>query len=203
MFRFIKNLHPRLKTAIKFGIITAYFYKKHQYDKQLFDRMNVVMEEVNQGKRKLSGVYVQNRQPLGFLWMIQWWLPYHQSLKFEFIDGTERKVGLGSPSGSSMFDMTSELILQMGGKYDELAKYEFSVPIECCIEFERRFGHYVVINDVDALVKLTLTREETDDFLTVTYGKPFVENGKVNIVTCRSVVLDLLKKAEDQEKMVE
>src|SRR5437867_1066631 len=86
------------------GILSSqYCYKKHMYEKELFDRYNdLVLEK----KVKLSGISVQQRQAFPMLWYIQWLLPYHQSLKFRNPDGTVRQVGLGrSPEKKTFWDL--------------------------------------------------------------------------------------------------
>lgn len=72
----IKNIiRPNIKKILAVtacvGIVAFYFYKKHQYDKELMDKMNIVMTEISQGERKLSGVYLQQRRPFIFFGWVQ------------------------------------------------------------------------------------------------------------------------------------
>lgn len=179
------------------GLVVSYFYNKHMYDKELFDRINYLL----QNNIKTSGVYLQQRQPFGFLWYVQWLLPYHQSLKILQPDGKFRHVGLGgSKERKGFFDMTSEFVLHKGGNYETLGHFESSIPIECWVDYKRKFGHFPENINVDTLNKLTVTREEATDntqIYTVTYGKFSKDlNGDPIVVSCRSVIVDVVRKEE-------
>jgi hypothetical protein len=49
---------------------STYVYKKHMYEVEMLDQYNYLL----QNNIKLSGVYIQQRQPFPILWYIQWLL---------------------------------------------------------------------------------------------------------------------------------
>lgn len=73
---------------------------------------------------KLSGVYLQQRQPFGKLKMLTWLLPYHQSLKIRLADGTVRHIGLAKSKIDKMIN--SEFTSHDTEEYKYLNEYEFS-----------------------------------------------------------------------------
>ena len=190
------------------GTTTSYFYKKHQYDKELMDRMNYVMIEISQGKRELSGVYLQQRQPFSFLWCVQWLLPYHQSLKIIQKDGTIRNVVLSrNPNPKSFADLTSEFVLHEGEKYDGLNQSEMSYPIECWVDYYRKYDHYPENIDIQLLKEITITRSETTDLsklFQTTFGFPLIDDtGHWRFQSCRSAVMDALRTHEKIKNGIE
>lgn len=195
MFLVNKNV---LYIVSSLGIAATYCYRKHMYEKALFTRMNYLL----QNNTKLSGVYLQQRQPFGFLWFIQWLLPYHQSLKIIQKDGNIRHVGLGrSPVHKSFFDFTSEFILHKGGSYDKLNKYEISFPVEAWVDYKKKYGHFPENINVNELNKITMTREEAIEdssrIYKTTCGKPITdENGDFVITSCRSAVMYAIHEEE-------
>lgn len=184
-------------------LFSGYCYQKHMYEKEMFMRMNYLL----QNKVKLSGVYLQQRQPFGFLWFIQWLLPYHQSLKIIQEDGSIRHIGLGkSVLSKGIFDLISEFVLHEGEKYERLEKYEKSFPIECWVDYMRKFGHYPEI-DINKLNEITMTRkeakndEELSQIYITKYGKPARDdNGNFIITTCRSAVMWAIYHADKNKK---
>lgn len=189
------------------GISALYFYQNHMYEKELFTRMNYLL----QNNMKLSGVYLQQRQPFSYLWFIRWVLPYHQSLKIVQKDGSVRHVGLGRNSKhNSFFDLKTEFILHKGEDYNKLNEYEISFPIECWVDYKRKYDHFPENINVDQLNKITMTREEaTKEELVYIYktifGKPTRDNnGDFVITSCRSAVMyairgeELCRKSNDK-----
>ena len=154
-------VNKKILSAIVITSTTAlYFYNKHMYEKELFAQMNYLLHN----EIKLSGVYLQQRQPFGFLWYVQWILPYHQSLKIIDKDGNIRQVGLGKNSNNKeFFNRESEFVLHKGDKYDKLNDYEISIPIECWVDYKRKFGQFPKNVNVELLNKITMTREEAND----------------------------------------
>ena len=116
-----KSILIGLSTA---GTVAYYNYNRHMYERELFNRMN----EVVQGKVKLSGVYLQQRQAFSWLWYVQWLLPYHQSLKFvDPVNGTViRHIGLQHSKKGGFF--TSSFGSHTDLEYNYLNRFESSIP---------------------------------------------------------------------------
>lgn len=179
------------------SMFALYCYNEHMYKKELFSQMNYLL----QNKVELSGVYLQQRQPFGFLWYIQWLLPYHQSLKIIHKDGTVRHVGLGKHKNNNDFlNMESEFILHKGGNYETLNNYETSIPIECWVEYKWKFGKFPENINVAKLNEITMTREETTnetELYKVQFGKPSRDlNNDFVITSCRSAVTYAIRTEE-------
>ena len=193
-------VNKKILSAIVITSTTAlYFYNKHMYEKELFAQMNYLLHN----EIKLSGVYLQQRQPFGFLWYVQWILPYHQSLKIIDKDGNIRQVGLGKNSNNKeFFNRESEFVLHKGDKYDKLNDYEISIPIECWVDYKRKFGQFPKNVNVELLNKITMTREEANDdsvnnIYKTTCGNITRDiNDDVVIISCRSAVMDVIRLEE-------
>jgi len=193
-------INKKVLSAIAITSATAlYFYNKHMYEKELFTQMNYLLRN----EIKLSGVYLQQRQPFGFLWYVQWILPYHQSLKIINKDGNIRQVGLGKNSNNKeFFNRESEFVLHKGDKYDKLNDYEISIPIECWVDYKRKFGQFPKNVNVELLNKITMTREEANDdsvnnIYKTTCGNITRDiNDDVVIISCRSAVMDVIRLEE-------
>lgn len=193
-------VNKKVLSAIVITSTTAlYFYNKHMYEKELFAQMNYLLHN----EIKLSGVYLQQRQPFGFLWYVQWILPYHQSLKIIGKDGNIRQVGLGKNSNNKeFFNRESEFVLHKGDKYDKLNDYEISIPIECWVDYKRKFGQFPKNVNVELLNKITMTREEANDdsvnnIYKTTCGNITRDiNDDVVIISCRSAVMDVIRLEE-------
>jgi hypothetical protein len=184
------------------GTISTYFYRKHMYEKELFDRMNYLL----QNNIKLSGVYLQQRKPFGnclFLGYFFWSSPYyHLSLKIS-PDGNPRHVGLGKVS-SDFFNLDAEFVLHKGEKYENLNQLESSIPIEAWVKYKRKYGHFPNNINVKVLNEITLTRQEaeaagmsTDHLYKTTFGQiSRDDNGDLVISTCISAVIDVIREEE-------
>jgi hypothetical protein len=178
------------------SMLTIYFKKKHEHDQKLFMRMN----EIIKGDVKLSGVYLNQRNPFGMLGMISWLLPYHQSLVI-VSNGNTRHVGLASSKvKKGFFDRTSEFTLHHGEKYRILNSKEISYPIECWVDYEKKYGHFPENIDPEVLNRITMTRDEAkekqlpeDDIRRYTFANLF--NGE--LITCRSVSMNVIREAEE------
>lgn len=175
------------------GMLAYYSYSCHRYNQDLYDRMLYLLEH----KVELSGVYLQQRQSFGFIGYLQWLIPYHQSLKIILPtpDGNkERHVGLGGVGG-----LTSEFVLHNKEKYEYFNKFETSLPIECCVEYYRKTGHFPEnVNPVE-LNKITATTEENtgNPVYNTTFGSIVTGiDGKKTISTCQSAVLWALDQEE-------
>jgi hypothetical protein len=179
------------------GTASVYLYNKHTYEQELFNRYNGLLEN----KEPLSGVYLQQRQPFGFHSYFAWLLPYHQSLKITQRDGTVRHVGLGK-NRSSQFSMESEFVFHEGSKYDSLKQFEVSMPIECWVDFKRKFGHYPSNIDIEILNEITKTRKEAlegEEIYHVVFGKITKDmSGEIVINSCRSAVMYAIKEEENR-----
>lgn len=185
------------------GVSAAYCYKKHLYEKKLFDRINYLLKN----EAELSGVYLHQRPPFGFLWYVQWLLPYHQSLVIVQKDGSERHVGLGR-IGDGFFNRESGFILHNGEKYDKLNKLDSSIPIEAWIDYEEKFGHYPSNIDVKMLNNFTMTSEEASEPGTDPYDGENLHRVKCGefyrdptdnsprFRSCRSSVMDAIRFSE-------
>ena len=211
----VKFIIPVAKMAFIPLIITKYFHEKHVYDMELLNRMNFIHAEEKAGRMTTSGIYLQQRQPFGFLWLIQWWLPYHQSLKIEIPNTadptvlTVRQVGLGnSPIKTSFFDWTSEFILHEGIKYEQLNKSEMSIPIEAWVDYKRLYGHYPMNINPKVLNQVTMTRHEAGNdanavknLYHVNYGSFTKDNdGNRHICSCRSAVMYAVRETERRQE---
>jgi len=190
--------------ATGFGLSSVYFYKKHQYEKEMFDQLIYISEN----NIKLSGVRLQQRRPFGnlfFLKFIQWSLPYHQSLRMVMPNGVIRHVGLAKSSGS-FFDFMSEFVLHSGGNYDAyLNDLESSIPIEIWVEYKRKFGHFPSNIDVEELAKITMTKseaktpEEIKQIYKIPFGKPNRDaNNDLIFNSCRSAVMYAIRREEEK-----
>lgn len=177
------------------GTTSLYLYNKHFYEMELLNQYNYLL----QNEVKLSGVFLQQRQPFGSLWFVNWLLPYHQSLKIVQKDGTIRHVGLGR-TDDERFSRETGFVLHEGEKYDKLSSYETSMPIECWVEYKRKFGHFPSNIDIDILNNITLTKKEalpTDKIYRETFGRLARDhNGEPVIVTCRSSVMYAIREEE-------
>ena len=192
MFMKIGNIFPKYKNILYFFGLTGgasfYFYNKHEYEKELYERMLYIIEN----NVPLSGVYLQQRQPFGFLGYIQWLVPYHQSLKIVNKNtNTTRHVGLGGISG-----LHSEFVLHDKQKYDYLNRFETSIPIECWVDYKRKVGHFPENINIDQINRLTMTSEENENNKTevpvykTTFGSIIQDiDGTYTLSTCKSAVL--------------
>jgi hypothetical protein len=127
----IKKIGLMIITGI--CITCAYFYNSHMYEKEMLDQYNYLLTN----NKKLSGIYIQQRQPFPTLSYVHWLLPYHQSLKFIDTDGTVRHVGLGEkPNKTSLFDLTSEFISHLTDEFREIDRGTKSIPIECWVDYK-------------------------------------------------------------------
>lgn len=179
------------------GLASAYLYEKHFYEKELLNRYNELLES----ETKLSGVYLQQRQPFGSFGYFSWLLPYHQSLKIVQLDGTIRQVGLGK-TGGERFSRETGFVLHEGERYNQLNSYEISIPIECWVDYNRKFGHYPGTIDIGKLNKITLTQKEAQPNETVykeTFGRFARDhNDDPILVSCRSAVMYAIREEELQ-----
>lgn len=177
------------------GMASAYLYNKHLYEKELFNQFNHLL----QNETKLSGVYLQQRQPFGFLWYFNFLLPYHQSLKIIQKDGTVRHVGLGKTDGD-YFSRETGFVLHEGEKYDNLSNYEISIPIECWVEYQRKFGHFPNGTEIKELNKITITQKEAligESVYKETFGRLTKDhNNDIILVSCRSAVMYAIREEE-------
>lgn len=185
------------------AISGAYFYNKHMYEKELFDRMNYLL----QNNVQLSGIYLQQRPPFGFLWYVQWLLPYHQSIMIKQPDGSIRHVGLAL-IGKGIFNRESAFVIHKGGPYETLNKLDSSIPIEAWVDYKEKYGHYPENLDSSVLKQYTLTHEEAvepeadpydrDNVFTTQCGKFYWDetDGSPRFVSCRSAVMDAVRKTE-------
>ncbi len=163
------------------------------------------MNYLLQNNKSLSGVYLQQRQPFSSLWFIRWVLPYHQSLKIVQTDKSIRHVGLGRTSEHhGLFDLETEFILHKGGEYNKLNEYEISFPIECWVDYKRKYGHFPENINVDELNKITITRDETTNFSDIyktMLGKPSRDNnGDFILTSYRSAVMYAIREEELRRK---
>ena len=177
------------------GLAMAYIYDKHNYEKELFNQFNYLL----QNETKLSGVYLQQRQPWNFFWYITWALPYHQSLKIVQKDGTIRHVGLGR-TDSNIFSRETGFVLHEGEKYIKLNGQETSIPIECWVDYKRKFGHFPSNINIEELNKITLTKKEAgsnDSVYRETFGRLTKDlNNDIIFVSCRSSVMYAIREEE-------
>lgn len=190
-----------------FSCFSYYSYKKHLYEKEMFDQYNYL----SSNNIKLSGVRVQQRRPFGnsfYLKPFQWSMPFHWSLKIFLPDDAVRHVGIAKAfRGVKGFSLESEFVLHVGGNYDGyLNDLESSFPIEVWVDYKRKFGEFPMHVDVEHLVKLTKTRteatpEEVPQLYTITFGKPgYDAAGNFRFATCRSAVMDVTHSANDYGK---
>lgn len=185
------------------GTAILYCYQKHMYEKELFTRMNYLL----QNKIPLSGVYLQQRQPFGSIWFIHWIMPYHQSLKIMQKDGSIRHVGLGrNPEHKHFYDLSSEFILHKGVEYNRLSEYEISFPIECWVDYKRKYGKFPENIDINKLNEITMTREEATskdlpNIYKTIFSKPTKDDNNDFVFTsCRSAVMYAIRKEELNRK---
>lgn len=177
------------------GLSATYCYKKHLYEKELFNQYNYLL----QNNVKLSGVYLQQRQAFGFLWYVHWLLPYHQSLKIVQKDGTIRHVGLGK-SNNDPLDRHSEFTLHEGKHYEGLSDSELSIPIECWVDYKRKYGNFPSNINIESLNKITTTEKEKsegDSVYKIKFGQPHRDqNGDFMMASCRSAVMHAIREEE-------
>lgn len=143
------------------------------------------------------GAYIASRPPFNPGNPLFVLFPEHQSLVIITADGKRRQVGLGN----SKKRFWSELVLHVGGRYEELNEQDILTPIELWEEYRRKYGHFPDNVDLDKLNELTMTRGEAeqipefdmDTLLTVLYGMPKIDiDGTALSCTCRSTIRDLI-----------
>ncbi len=201
-----KKRHVLLTVASMTSLASFYNYKRHLYERELFNRMNQVMWSVSSGETKLSGVFLQQRQAFGWMWYFQWLMPYHQSLKFVDLNTNEtyRHVGLGHVDGEGR--LTSAFKSHTDAKYTYLNTFETSIPIECWVDFKYRMGHFPSNVDAQLLVQLTKTPDEqsalssgstpTEIYKTKFGSIMTLPNGQRTISTCQSAAMQAVMKEE-------
>jgi hypothetical protein len=192
-----------LAGVVGFGTTTVYyFHEKHKYDKDMFDQINLLLSS----DKKLSGVYLMQRQPFGLSQFITSLLPYHQSIKIVNEDGSIRHVGLAKVDGT-LFAPICEFVLHKGGRYETLNKRELCIPIEAWVDYKRKFGHFPSDIDVNLLNEITMTRSEVlgagvnqqrlNNLYKVQFGLPSRDlNGDFILTTCRSAVMNAVRTEE-------
>ncbi len=191
------------KVALATGgatVLSYYFYKKHLYEKELYDRMNHIMTH----KIPLSGVRLQQRGAFPSFGPVTWLFPwYHQSLLFLDPDNGKviRHVGLGqNAEASGFFDLRSEFVSHRGKVYKYLNRFEKSFPIECWVDYKHKYGHYPENIDVQVLTELTRTRkdpESNSSFYQTWYLKPIKDiDGNWTVSSCQSAVWFVIRKEE-------
>lgn len=187
--------------VVTLGVTSTYFYKQHLYEKELFDRMNYLLQH----PEELSGVYIQLRRPnILFPRYFQSILPHHQSLKMILDDGTFRQVGLGKSNSDSNSNswLESEFVLHKGDKYELLNQIEISLPIECWVDYKRKFGHWPKDINIMTLIEITKTREEAkvddvNNLYRATFGKMARDdNGDFIFTSCRSAAMYAIREEE-------
>lgn len=193
----------RIRRIVGGSMITSfYFYKKHLYEKEMLDQYKYLLEN----NIKISNVYIQQRQAFPLLWYIQWLIPYHQSIKIVKPDGTIRHIGLAkSPHPKNFWDFTSEFVSHLTPAYAKLNTHEQSIPVECCVDFKRAFGHFPTDLDLEKLDQITMTRAEAKDlkldpdkviYKTI-FGSVFKGlHGRWVMSTCQYAVMQAIRKAE-------
>lgn len=168
------------------GIVSYYNYNRHMYERELFNRMN----EVIQGKVKLSGVYLQQRQAFSWLWYVQWLLPYHQSLKIvnPLTGEMIRHIGLNHAKNGGF--LTSSFGSHTNLEYNYLNRFESSIPIECWVDYYHQMGHYPENIDVSMLNRITATEDESPNAYKTQFGS-FIKlpNGSTTFSSCQSAIM--------------
>lgn len=181
------------------GLCSWVCYENHMYNKELMDRINYVMDH----NIPLSGVRIQRRGAFPSWGFLSWLIP-RKHLSLQFLDPETRKVvrqvGLGrSPDAKGWFDFSSEFVSHLDKQYRGLARFEQSIPIECCVDFKRLFGYYPGNIDVKTLIELSRTRIEPESklpFYKTVYMKPIKINGKWWISTCETAIWVILLEEE-------
>lgn len=180
--------------------LAYYFYDKHMYQKELYDRMIYVMTH----KVPLSGVRLQQRGAFPAFGPFTWVFPfYHQSLQFvdPETDTVIRQVGLGkNKNAHKWWDLRSEFVSHRNKVYKYLNRFETSIPIECWVDYKRRYGHYPENIDVKVLTELTRTRDESKSelpFYETVYLAPIKTlDDTWTLSSCQSAVWHVIRKEE-------
>jgi hypothetical protein len=193
IFGFFKKV--TLKQVVGFtaasGFTSTYFFFRHMHEKRFLERMNNLLTE----EKKLSGIYLQQRQPFGFLGFVSWLLPYHQSLKIKMPDGSMVHMGLATDkAGHSRRDV--KFIEHNGSNYTKLNNYEISIPIECWVDYERKFGNFP--ENIDKEILLQKIYEFKGKFGSVGFDL----NGDFRFLSCRSAVRDVIRQTELEMKIL-
>jgi hypothetical protein len=190
-------------TLSMLGAVNYYMYTQHVRKQKIMNRMNYLLTN----KIPLSGVYLQNRPPFK-IWFLRWFLPYHQSLKIVDFDTHQivRYVGLGSfPYKNSVFERTAVFVHHTGEKYENLNNLDISIPIECWIDYEDKFGHFPENINTQKLTEITKTFDEkksnepiyTTNFLSYYKNKTL---GFSYFSTCQSAVMWAIRTEELERK---
>ena len=190
--KFIKQISIKQVVGIVFcsGFTSTYFFFRHMHEKRFLERMNTLLNE----EIKLSGIYLQQRQPFGFLGFLSWLLPYHQSIKIKMADGTVKHMGLAkNKTANGWRDV--KFIEHNGGNYDKLNTYEISIPIECWVDYERKFGTFP--EKLDKEILLEKIKGYEGKFGTIGFDL----NGDFRFLTCRSAVRDVIRQTEIDMKL--
>jgi len=170
-------------TAAACTAVCSYHYSEaHKREREYNARMN----ELLMNKVELSGVFIQERPPFAWLWPINWFLPFHQSIKIVSSDGIVQ-IGLGHAS-DSYFSRDVKFVKHEGAKYGALNEMESSVPVEASLHYFREFGKYPEI-DVPKLIQILSNSD--------VHPHKFMElmpNGDRK--TCRSEVINALHQAD-------
>jgi hypothetical protein len=165
------------------GLCSYHFSEAHKREKKFNARMNELL--IN--KVELSGVFIQERPPFAWLWPINWFLPFHQSLKIILPDGSMLQIGLGHAS-DSYYSRAVKFVHHVGDRYCALNDMESSIPVEASLHYYREFGRYPKIDAPKLIEILSNTDVHPHKFLEL------MPNGKRK--TCRSEVMDLLHRVD-------
>ena len=183
-------------TGVSVG--TAYYMKKkHEHDKLFSDQCIYLFEN----PAELSGVYLVQRPPFGYISYLQWLLPYHQSLCIKMPDGTIRCVGLGQSPGTKFYEFLSQFVDHHSDKHKNLDKNSFMIPIEAWVDYYIKYGVFASGIDIQILNDLTKT---TGDVNVVNFGSLFRDiDGSLRITTCRSEAMRVIYESGQGIKIQE
>jgi 1-deoxy-D-xylulose 5-phosphate reductoisomerase len=89
--------------------------------------------------------------------------------------------------------------IHIGSKYNILNTYDVPIPIEAWVDYKRKFGHYPSNINIDALNKITITPEESEQCYTTNFASIISypdQNKTPTLSTCQSAAMNALLKEE-------